>query len=108
VSAARIWEEGELSVDFDGPRKSLKDFWRNRRYGACLTNGRSTKKPARELPSRSYPLSTRITDAQRNLVYTGVTAREALVVLIGQRKALAMAVKGKPSRGGGGRKAAGS
>jgi exodeoxyribonuclease V alpha subunit len=30
---------------------------------------------------------------QRNLVYTGVTRGKKLVVLIGQRKALAMAVK---------------
>lgn len=30
---------------------------------------------------------------QRNLVYTGVTLGKKLVVLIGQRKALAMAVK---------------
>jgi exodeoxyribonuclease V alpha subunit len=30
---------------------------------------------------------------QRNLVYTGITRRKKLVVLIGQRKALAMAVK---------------
>jgi len=30
---------------------------------------------------------------QRNLVYTGITRGKKLVVLIGQRKALAMAVK---------------
>ena len=30
---------------------------------------------------------------QRNLVYTGVTRGKKLVVLVGQRKALAMAVK---------------
>jgi exodeoxyribonuclease V alpha subunit len=31
---------------------------------------------------------------QRNLVYTGVTRGKRLVVLVGQRKALAIAVKG--------------
>jgi exodeoxyribonuclease V alpha subunit len=30
---------------------------------------------------------------QRNLVYTGITRSKKLVVLIGQRKALAMAVR---------------
>jgi exodeoxyribonuclease V alpha subunit len=30
---------------------------------------------------------------QRNLVYTGLTRGKRLVVLVGQRKALAMAVK---------------
>jgi exodeoxyribonuclease V alpha subunit len=32
---------------------------------------------------------------KRNLIYTAVTRGKRLVVLIGQRKALAMAVKGK-------------
>ena len=32
---------------------------------------------------------------QRNLIYTAVTRGKRLVVLIGQRKALAMAVKGR-------------
>jgi hypothetical protein len=35
---------------------------------------------------------------QRNLVYTGVTRGKRLVVLVGQRKALAIAVKGAQSR----------
>jgi exodeoxyribonuclease V alpha subunit len=34
-----------------------------------------------------------LSDAQRNLVYTGVTRGKRLVVLVGQRKALAIAVK---------------
>ena len=33
---------------------------------------------------------------QRNLVYTGITPGKRLVVLIGQRKALAMAVRDSP------------
>jgi exodeoxyribonuclease V alpha subunit len=32
---------------------------------------------------------------QRNLLYTAVTRGKKLVVLIGQRRALAMAIKGK-------------
>ena len=35
---------------------------------------------------------------QRNLVYTGVTRGKRLVVLAGQRKALAIAVKGAQTR----------
>jgi exodeoxyribonuclease V alpha subunit len=35
---------------------------------------------------------------QRNLVYTAVTRGKRLVVLIGQRKALAIAVKGARTR----------
>ena len=32
---------------------------------------------------------------QRNLIYTGVTRGKKLVILVGQKKALSMAVKGK-------------
>jgi exodeoxyribonuclease V alpha subunit len=35
---------------------------------------------------------------QRNLIYTGVTRGKCLVVLVGQRKALAIAVKGSRAR----------
>jgi exodeoxyribonuclease V alpha subunit len=34
----------------------------------------------------------------RNLLYTGVTRGKRLVVLVGQRKALAIAVKGEQTR----------
>ena len=35
---------------------------------------------------------------QRNLVYTGVTRGKRLVVLVGQRRALAIAVRGQQTR----------
>jgi exodeoxyribonuclease V alpha subunit len=35
---------------------------------------------------------------QRNLVYTGITRGRRLVVLVGQRKALAMAVRNQRGR----------
>jgi exodeoxyribonuclease V alpha subunit len=44
------------------------------------------------LSTQHYPM------LQRNLVYTGVTRGKRLVVLIGQRKALAIAVKGARAR----------
>jgi exodeoxyribonuclease V alpha subunit len=44
------------------------------------------------LSTQHYPM------LQRNLVYTGVTRGKRLVVLLGQRKALAIAVKGARTR----------
>ena len=56
------------------------------------SQGSDTIIPGRRDPALStqhYPM------LQRNLVYTGVTRGKRLVVLVGQRKALAIAVKGK-------------
>jgi exodeoxyribonuclease V alpha subunit len=48
-----------------------------------------------EYPAVVIPLTTQhYPMLRRNLVYTGVTRGKRLVVLIGQRKALAIAVKG--------------
>ena len=44
------------------------------------------------LSTQHYPV------LQRNLVYTGVTRGKRLVVVVGQRKALAIAVKGARAR----------
>src|SRR6516165_12318843 len=44
------------------------------------------------------PRARNCTTLQRNLVYTGVTRGKRLVVLIGQRTALAIAVKGARTR----------
>jgi exodeoxyribonuclease V alpha subunit len=44
------------------------------------------------LSIKHYPM------LQRNLVYTGVTRGTRLVVLVGERKALAIAVKGDRKR----------
>jgi exodeoxyribonuclease V alpha subunit len=55
----------------------------------------STRARAREFPAVIIPFSTQhYPMRQRNLVYTGVTRGKRLVVLVGQRKALAIAVKG--------------
>ena len=52
-----------------------------------------------ECPAVVIPLSTQHHPMlQRNLVYSGVTRGKRLVVLIGQRKALAIAVKGNRAR----------
>jgi exodeoxyribonuclease V alpha subunit len=52
------------------------------------------KSQGSEFPSVIIPLATQqYLLLQRNLVYTGITRGKKLVVLIGQRKALGMAVK---------------
>jgi exodeoxyribonuclease V alpha subunit len=40
-------------------------------------------------------LDAALHDAQAELIYTGITRGKRLVVLVGQKRALAMAVKGK-------------
>ena len=52
------------------------------------------KSQGSEFPVLVTPLATQLyLLLQRNLVYTGVTRGKRLVVLVGQRKALAMAVR---------------
>jgi len=57
------------------------------------------KSQGSEYPAVVIPLSTQHCPMlQRNLVYTGVTRGKRLVVLVGQRKARAIAVKGARAR----------
>ncbi|MBV9201769.1 MAG: ATP-binding domain-containing protein, partial [Alphaproteobacteria bacterium] len=86
-------EEGELDVNFDG---------RDVTYGfgdldelvlahaTTIHNSQGSEYPAVVIPlsTQHYPM------LERNLVYTGVTRGKRLVVLIGQSKALEIAVKG--------------
>ena len=67
-------------------------------YATTIHKSQGSEYPAVVIPltTQHYPM------LQRNLVYTGVTRGKRLVVLVGQRKALAIAVKGA-ERGGGGR-----
>ena len=52
------------------------------------------KRQGSEYPAVVIPLLTQhYAMLQRNLVYTGLTRGKQLVVLVGQKKALAMAVK---------------
>ena len=85
-------EEGELSVSFDG---------REVRYGFGeldeLVLAYATtihKAQGSEYPAVVIPLSTQhYTMLARNLLYTGLTRGKRLVVLVGQRRALAIAVR---------------
>ena len=90
-------EEGELGVDFDvrdvnygfGELDELVLA-----YATTIHKSQGSEYPAVVIPltTQHYPM------LQRNLVYTGVTRGKRLVVLVGQRKALAIAVKGARAR----------
>jgi len=90
-------EEGELSVDFDG-REVTYGFGELDElvlaYATTIHKSQGSEYPAVVIPlsTQHYPM------LQRNLVYTGVTRGKRLVVLVGQRKALAIAVKGARAR----------
>jgi len=63
-------------------------------YATTIHKSQGSEYPAVVIPltTQHYPM------LQRNLVYTGVTRGKRLVVLVGQRKALAIAVKGGRTR----------
>jgi exodeoxyribonuclease V alpha subunit len=90
-------EEGELSVDFEG-REVVYGFGELDElvlaYATTIHKSQGSEYPAVVIPlaTQHYPM------LQRNLVYTGVTRGKRLVVLVGQRKALAIAVKGARTR----------
>jgi exodeoxyribonuclease V alpha subunit len=96
--ASRIdMEEGELVVDFDG-REVTYGFGELDElvlaYATTIHKSQGSEYLAVVIPltTQPYPM------LQRNLVYTGVTRGKRLVVLVGQRKALAIAVKGARAR----------
>jgi exodeoxyribonuclease V alpha subunit len=90
-------EEGELHVDFDS-RDVTYGFGELDElvlaYATTIHKSQGSEYPAVIIPlsTQHYPM------LQRNLVYTGVTRGKRLVVLVGQRKALAIAVKGARAR----------
>jgi exodeoxyribonuclease V alpha subunit len=90
-------EEGELTVDFDG-REVIYGFGELDElvlaYATTIHKSQGSEYPAIVIPLsiQHYPM------LQRNLIYTGVTRGKRLVVLVGQRKALAIAVKGDRKR----------
>ena len=90
-------EEDELSVDFDG-REVTYGFGELDElvlaYATTIHKSQGSEYPAVVIPltTQHYPM------LQRNLVYTGVTRGKRLVVLVGHRKALAIAIKGARTR----------
>jgi exodeoxyribonuclease V alpha subunit len=90
-------EEGEIAVGFDG-REVVYGFGELDElalaYATTIHKSQGSEYPAVVIPltMQHYMM------LRRNLVYTGVTRSKRLVVLVGQRKALAIAVKGARTR----------
>src|SRR5262249_61020205 len=63
-------------------------------YAATVHKSQGSEYPAVVIPvlTQHYPM------LQRNLIYTGVTRGKKLVVLVGQRKAVAIAVRNATGR----------
>ena len=86
-------EKGELTVDFDG-REVTYGFGELDElvlaYATTIHKSQGSEYPAVVIPltAQHYPM------LRRNLVYTGVTRGNRLVVLVGQRRALAIAIRG--------------
>jgi exodeoxyribonuclease V alpha subunit len=86
-------EESELTVDFDS-REVIYGFTELDELVLAYATT-IHKSQGSEYPAVVIPLTTEhYVMLQRNLVYTGVTRGKRLVVLIGQRKALAIAIRG--------------
>jgi exodeoxyribonuclease V alpha subunit len=90
-------EDGELLVDFEG-REVAYGFGELDElvlaYATTVHKSQGSEYPAVVIPltTQHFPM------LQRNLVYTGVTRGKRLVVLVGQRKALSIAVRGRQTR----------
>jgi exodeoxyribonuclease V alpha subunit len=88
---------GELAVDFDGRTVGYSAGELDElalAYATTIHKSQGSEYPAVVIPlaTQHYPM------LQRNLVYTGVTRGKRLVVLVGQRRALAIAVGGAQAR----------
>ena len=100
---ARIdMEAGELVATFDGREVTYAFGELDELVLAYATT--IHKAQGSEYPAVVIPVMTQhYTMLARNLLYTGVTRGKKLVVLVGQRKAIAMAVQERRARGGDGR-----
>jgi exodeoxyribonuclease V alpha subunit len=88
---------GELEVDFDGRHVRYATGELDQlalAYATTIHKSQGSEYPAVVIPlaMQHYPM------LQRNLVYTGVTRGKRLVVLVGQRRALAIAVGGAQAK----------
>ncbi len=90
-------EEGELSVSFDGRPVTYGFGELDELVLAYATT--IHKAQGSEYPAVVIPLTTQhYAMLARNLLYTGLTRGKRLVVLIGQRRALAIAVRNEAGR----------
>jgi exodeoxyribonuclease V alpha subunit len=87
-------DDGSLVVDFEG-RAVAYEFDELDRltpaYAVTIHKAQGSEYPAVVIPlsTQHYPM------LRRHMIYTGVTRGRRLVVLVGQKKALAIAVKGR-------------
>lgn len=90
-------DEEEVAVDFDG-RTVVFAFGELDTlvpaYAATIHKSQGSEYPAVVIPV----MSQHYTMLQRNLLYTGVTRGRKLVVLVGQKRAVAIAVKNAAGR----------
>jgi exodeoxyribonuclease V alpha subunit len=90
-------EAGELTANFDG-RAVTYGFGELDAlvpaYAATIHKSQGSEYPAVVVPvlTQHYPM------LQRNLLYTGITRGKRLVVLVGQKKAIAIAVRNVSAR----------
>jgi exodeoxyribonuclease V alpha subunit len=90
-------DAGELSVSFDG-RSVTYDFGELDTlvpaYAVTIHKSQGSEYPAVVIPIMTQHYAM----LQRNLLYTGVTRGKRLVVLVGQKKAIAIAVRNVSGR----------
>lgn len=87
-------DDEELAVEFDC-REVVYPFGELDELVLCYATT-IHKSQGSEYPVVVIPISTQhYMMLKRNLIYTGITRGKRLVVLVGQKRALAMAVKGK-------------
>jgi exodeoxyribonuclease V alpha subunit len=90
-------EASEMVIEFDG-RPVTYGFGELDEvvlaYATTIHKSQGSEYPAVVIPltTQHYPM------LQRNLLYTAVTRGKRLVVVVGQRKAVAIAVKGQQTR----------
>ncbi len=95
--AAIDTDEAEVLIDFDG-RQIVYEFGELDEvvlaYATTIHKSQGSEYPAVVIPvlTQHYPM------LQRNLLYTGITRGARLVVLIGQKKAVGIAVRGVRER----------
>ena len=90
-------EEGEVTIDIDGravvyPFGELDEVVLA--YATTIHKSQGSEYPAVVIPVATQHYAM----LQRNLLYTGMTRGKRLVVLVGQRKAVAIAVRGTQGR----------
>jgi exodeoxyribonuclease V alpha subunit len=90
-------DEGELTASFDG-RSVVYGFGELDTsvpaYAATIHKSQGSEYPAVVIPV----MTQHYTMLQRNLLYTGITRGKRLVVLVGQKKAVAIAVRSVAGR----------